>query len=126
MEIKFRLVRETEVEIISEGKVIGRIFTPSSSGDDITNAIQVCGFEEAFDLWGCGIFRDIKTGKAKKDIQLRFSTYNTMKPHEAVRTSTRNCERCFNNPCNCETPKEEKNPFIVYRAENCVLEKRVK
>ena len=56
MEIIFELVSQQEVLIKSYGKTIGHIFTPASSGNDITNAIQVCGFDKAYDLWGCGIF----------------------------------------------------------------------
>lgn len=49
---------------------IGQIVTPSGSGMTNLNAIQICGFDEAFDLWGCGIFGDKETGLMKKDIQL--------------------------------------------------------
>jgi len=60
MNIKFKLINEQKVEIVNvddKGEhVIGQIFSPSSSGNDVKNAIQVCGFVEAFDLWGCGVF----------------------------------------------------------------------
>jgi len=56
MNIKFELERDNKVLIKSSGKVIGHIFSPASSGGDVTNAIQVCGFDMAYDLWGCGIF----------------------------------------------------------------------
>lgn len=89
--IKFKLVNEKKVLIIGvsdeEEHEIGHIFTPSGSSEDVRNAIQVCGFTEAFDLWGCGVFKSPKTdrnGKFSlddkgdliceqvKDIQLKF------------------------------------------------------
>ena len=67
MKIEFEFIRKEKVNIIGvEGKIrklIGHIFTPSGSGEDTLNAIQICGFEEAFDLWGCGIFGEEITEK---------------------------------------------------------------
>jgi hypothetical protein len=51
-------------------KEIGHIFTPSGSARDNLNAIQICGFDEAFDLWGCGVFGNKETNNMQKDIQL--------------------------------------------------------
>jgi hypothetical protein len=62
MDIYFKQINDHEIDIVAtapDGKgerKIGHIFSPSGSGENITNAIQVCGFDEAFDLWGCGIF----------------------------------------------------------------------
>lgn len=75
------------------GKEIGHIFSPGGSGEDIENAIQVCGFTEAFDLWGCGIYHGYK------DIQLLFD--------EGIMGGKTNhnlskCCRCYRNPCQCE------------------------
>ena len=84
MDIEFKFIDKQEIKIIGvdektkERKEIGRIFTPSGSGHDVKNAIQVCGFDEAFDFWGCGIYGDKKTQKMKKDIQLQFSLYDKM------------------------------------------------
>jgi len=72
MKITFELVDEQEVKIINDGKIIGRIFTPSGTTKDMPNAIQICGFDDIFDYWGCGVFRD-KNKKPKKDIQILFS-----------------------------------------------------
>lgn len=44
-------------------KVIGNIFTPSGSGHTYKNAIQICGFTEAFDLWGCANYQTYKISK---------------------------------------------------------------
>lgn len=54
-------------------KEIGQIFTPSGSGKRNSNAIQICGFNEAFDLWSCGIYGNKVTGKMKRDIQLMWN-----------------------------------------------------
>ena len=82
-------------------EVIGHIFTPGGSGDDQMNAIQICGFTEAFDLWGCGIF------KGYKDIGLLFDDgIMGGKPHFELEK----CCRCYMNPCQCENkiiPKKE-------------------
>jgi len=51
-------------------KEVGHIITPSGSGRDTLNAIQICGFDEAFDLWGCGVFGNKETNNMQKDIQL--------------------------------------------------------
>jgi Zn finger protein HypA/HybF involved in hydrogenase expression len=56
MKITFKLVDDQHINIMSGDKKIGIIFSPSGTGEVYSNAIQVCGFEEAFDLWGCGIF----------------------------------------------------------------------
>jgi len=59
MPIKDKLIwKELKQEVLildtDGGEVIGRIFTPSGTNRDMPNAIQVCGFDEAFSLWGCG------------------------------------------------------------------------
>ena len=65
MDIKFKQIDDKHIDILNEGKIIGKIFTPSGTGEVEPNAIQVCGFDEVFDYWGCGIFDDGK-GHAKK------------------------------------------------------------
>lgn len=77
MKIEFEFKNKERVLIIGidekgERKQIGHIFTPSSSAENNLNAIQICGFDEAFDLWGCGVFGDKETGQMKKDIQLAW------------------------------------------------------
>lgn len=51
---------------------IGHIFTPGGSGKKHSNAIQICGFDEAFDLWGCGVYGDKATKNMKRDIQVTW------------------------------------------------------
>lgn len=149
MKIKFKQIDDQEVKIIGiEGgleKEIGCIFTPSSSGQNITNAIQICGFKEAFDLWGCGRYVIIKGDKtlnllkniedknieweSAKDIQLFFSS-NTKARNQLKETRLKlgeECSKCYNKSCTCEnttyTPiKKGKNklwlagnPFKVKR-----------
>jgi hypothetical protein len=75
MKIKFKQIDDENINIIGitdkgEEKDIGQIFTPSGSGKINLNAIQICGFDEAFDLWGCGVYGDKETKNMKKDIQL--------------------------------------------------------
>jgi len=101
-----------------KSKIIGHIFSPSGSGNDITNAIQICGSSEAFELWGCGMFGKPKTILSKqslgrqyyhdskgnkiieqvKDIQLFFDE-DTIE-HEIDNLDM--CNRCFNVECTCE------------------------
>src|SRR3989304_6250204 len=58
MKIIFKWIDEQHIDILCKesGNVIGHIFSPSGTGEVYSNAIQVCGFEEEFDLWGCGVF----------------------------------------------------------------------
>lgn len=94
MKITFEQKNEKEVLIKSNGKTIGRIFTPSGTSHNKLNAIQVCGFDRAFMLWGCGVFADEKTGKQKQDIQLLYNENS-----EGVSGSfavNSDCGRCFN------------------------------
>lgn len=136
MRIEFELVDKETVKIIGidgTGKRtnVGIIFTPSGTGVDCLNAIQVCGFKEAFDLWGCGRYaypklkvNDMEYEKDKngnkilqyaKDIQLMFDDESTtkfeMKWHE-------NCTGCFNNPCTCERKDKYDNPYTVKREQD--------
>ena len=94
----------SSILIKKEGVTIGRVFTPSGSGHDVTNAIQVCGFTEAFDLWGCGIF------KGYKDIQLLYDDgIMGGKPHKLDMSK---CCRCYMNPCQCENKCNKTNEEI--------------
>ena len=105
-------------------KQIGVIFTPSSSSSNITNAIQVCGFYEAFDLWGCSRFSHLDKcenalvkaieGKRKevqtKDIQLLFDFDNKRENSNIGAV----CEKCYNSPCHCDYTING-NAYIVKR-----------
>ncbi len=122
MGLKFKLKNDQCVDIINDdGKKIGHVFTPSGSGGNSTNAIQVCGFSDAFDFWGCGVF------KGFKDIQLLFDE----KPLKGSPDIDR-CPRCFMSGCQCDITDADvfeatpytKNPFIVKRAED--LHDRIK
>jgi hypothetical protein len=139
MRVEFELVNREMVRIIGidgneKRNSIGLIFTPSGTGVDNLNAIQVCGFKEAFDLWGCGRFaypklkHEMEYEKDKngrrimqyaKDIQLMFDDESTpdvdnMKWHE-------NCTGCFNNPCTCERIIKFDNPYTVKREQDLKL-----
>lgn len=113
--ISFKLKSDNKVLIMRDEKEIGQIFTPSSSGNNILNAIQVCGFSEAFDLWGCGPF------KGFKDIQLLFDGKMMGGKSEF---SVYKCHSCFRDPCQCEVRLPSLNPFTVKRQTD--LEERIK
>ena len=102
MKITFKIASEGEVVILGDGEKVGHIFSPSGSGNDTMDAIQVCGFDNAFDYWGCGVFEDSK-GKKKKDIQLLFS-----KDVRRAKNITYSCAKCYNDPCTCEELKRVK------------------
>ncbi len=138
MEIKFKFINEQSIKIIgvqnNEEHEIGCIFTPSSSAENITNAIQICGFSEAFDFWGCARYvqpRDINNTRKRicdalehkgadfvyaKDIQLMFN-FETIKSTKTPKFGE--CFACFNNPCTCENKGNHKkiSPYNVKREE---------
>lgn len=139
MEIEFELIDKKNIKIIGieNGKKqeVGCIFTPSSSGENITNAIQICGISEAYDFWGCSRYiqpRDLNPPKRvigalkgekedfiqSKDIQLMFSM-ETKPAWEESRSPDfdKDCLRCFNKPCTCET-KEKTDCVWVWETEN--------
>jgi hypothetical protein len=67
------------IDIKGQRKEIGHIFTPAGSGERNINAIQICGWDWAYDYWGCGVYGDKATGQMKKDIQLIwFNNYDKM------------------------------------------------
>lgn len=130
MEITFKMVNDKEIDIYSGENLIGHIFTPAGSGCDTKNAIQICGFEEAFDYWGCGIFGEKgEADKAvmKKDIQLMFKDYKRAERRETNHT-WHACVCCYNDPCTCEqgtqTESGEKSrcPYVPKRSEDLPLE----
>ncbi len=126
MKITFELESSEAIKILGDGKEIGHIFTPAGSGHDAQGSIQICGFEEAFDLWGCGIFGEKvseNTFKMKKDIQLLFTPYENL-TDGGIRNYSKDCCRCYSLPCVCEVkhpadlPLEDTgptNPFTVKR-----------
>jgi len=110
-EITFELEHNKKVKIMQNGKEIGHVFTPGSSGSNYLNCIQLCGFTEAFDYWGCGIF------KGFKDMQFLFDPkYGRMEG-----THTHNmtkCCKCYMDPCQCEVKIKYENPFTVKRSQD--------
>lgn len=94
MKITFKLL-DKQVAIMNGDKEIGRIFSPSGTSRDKPNAIQVCGFSQAFEYWGCGRYGDGK-GNPKRDIQLLFEEDSQMESLQSKRIITNDyCQRCF-------------------------------
>jgi len=101
MKLTFKLNSEQEIIILGDGKIIGSIFTPAGTSHDRTNAIQICGFENAFDLWGCGVFKDNEAENPRKDIQLLFNKETKM-------GGTKHLELGLNKLCHkCYYPKDK-------------------
>jgi hypothetical protein len=140
MKLKFKFIDDGHIHIISidektkKTRIVGRIFTPSGSGQDSKNAIQVCGFSEAFDLWGCAVFAKPKTkteveyvrdGKGEKvfemakDIQLMFDS----ETRSVSDLGNDCCWCCFNNPCTCEVKVRHDNPYTVKREQDIFIER---
>ena len=134
--IKIEFEQKSKKEILIFGidtkgkkKEIGHIITPAGSGETSINAIQICGFDHAYDFWGCGVYGDKVTGKMKKDIQLIwFNNYNKMTCDEIRKIKVSEkimkdrfsigeedgvCHKCFNYPCTCEINIEYENPYMV-------------
>ena len=147
MEIKFKFMSEKEIAIMGiekdKEKLIGQIFTPSGSNHTTTNAIQVCGFHEAFDLWGCAVYSRPKskkdtiettynkyTGKTEvvmeqvKDIQLQFSMETVPTKRDYSRNALDECWACYNIPCTCEIKIKHESPYTVKREQDLRLEKK--
>lgn len=137
--IEFELIGKQQVIIFGydeklNKKEIGRIFTPSGSSEDIINAIQVCGFSEAFDFWGCanyemplttddrskiiyGLKEEKIPLKQTKDIQLLFDFEANPTRMWGRGKSLDECEGCFNNPCTCDNKGNHKHisPYNIKR-----------
>lgn len=156
MKIRFEFVDDQHIKIIGveekDGVVLshemGRIITPSGSGGDTKNAIQVCGFSEAFDFWGCGYYGIEKTeGEIDmlkrhghllpwnrspefnhvKDIQLLFDIRTVKLSQDEVSVacdlSLDNCLKCYNRPCTCEIHANHDNPYVPCRGTDLRREK---
>ena len=121
MKLKFKLKDEKHINIINgeDGRIVGRIYTPSGTGEVIEDAIQICGFSRAFELWSCGRIGDEK-GNALQDIQLLFKDFKskTQQDMNGICFGTSNlsiinkdgCDRCFHwrdefGNCNCSELK---------------------
>ena len=138
MEIEFQMVDDKHIKIIgidrkqdgtTEKHEIGEIFTPGGSGESNMNAIQVCGFSEAFELWGCSTYAKPSSPKVvmtdvqeqMRDIQLKFDL-------EVIRRdwkyNEKTCHKCYNEPCTCEIFVRKENPFTVKCSQDLYLEKK--
>ena len=101
----------------SPTREVGHIITPGGTGQTGLNTIQICGFTEAFDYWGCGIY------PGYKDIQCLFDEgIMGGKDHDA---DLKECLGCYRKPCQCDNQLEEghENPFNCKRADD--LKKRI-
>jgi len=126
MDIKFELFNEKEVKIMNDGKEVGRIFSPAGTMRDVTNAIQICGFKDAYDLWGCGVFFD-KNSENNRDIQLYFKEdSHTGSNHEISKFELlSDCGRCFmpKKKCKCYDLKIKTKKDIEKDLKEVMLEK---
>lgn len=104
MNIKFKQKDEKTIFIQDGDKVIGQIFTPSGTSHDTSSAIQVCGFDRAFDLWGCGVYHD-GTGKPKQDIQLLFNSNSIGSLAHRRYGNDFECMKCFYGHKDCQCDK---------------------
>ncbi len=125
MKLKFKLKDEKHINIINEkdGRIVGRIFTPSGTSRDKPDAIQICGFSRAFMLWGCGAIGD-NNNMPLQDIQLLFKDFKSKKKDASIsieKTSiegtsfpvkhiSNECWRCFHKKdevgnCKCSELK---------------------
>jgi hypothetical protein len=115
--IYFVQTTTNEVKIMLKDKELGRIFTPGGSGDNKMNCIQICGFSEAFDLWGCGHYRGFK------DIQLLYDSKKmkgTTNFSNLMMRKQECCLRCFRYPCQCEVRFKGRIPFLVKRSDEII------
>lgn len=111
MKLKFDLKDKKNINIINEkdGRIVGRIFTPSGTGRDRPNSIQICGFSELFDFWSCGVFFD-KNKNPTKDVQLMFDEDSHFNPNAFSKYNmVKDCGRCFypKDKCKCDEFKSD-------------------
>jgi len=135
MKLEFQWVNEGHVKIIAvdgkgEAHEVGEMFTPGGTGHKYLNVVQICGFTEAFDLWGCANYIKPKlkdgvvlTDKQEnvKDIQLKFDLEVINGEHNGEC-----CWGCYNNPCTCESKEKYTNPYTIKRAQDLNLIKKDK
>ncbi len=76
----------------------------AGTSHDRCNAIQVCGCENIFDYWGCGVFQD-NNGNPKKDIQLLFNKETKIGGTKHLKLGLSElCHKCFypKKKCMCK------------------------
>ena len=112
----FKFISKYEIKILDENTMqeIGCIETPAATIPEKESAIQVCGFDYACQLWGCGVYGYIKDDSeyvAKKDIQLLWTKPSVnISKFDAKFKNIReegfdNCIKCYSIPCKCEEIK---------------------
>ena len=134
MKLKFDLKDKKNINIINEedGRIVGRIFTPSGTIKDKSDSIQICGFSRAFELWSCGVMGDNK-GHPLQDIQLLFKDFKskTGQDMKGISFGAKNlsllnkdgCDRCFYKKddfgnCKCSELKVHKRYENIKKWEN--------
>ncbi len=134
MKLKFDLKDKKHINIINEedGRIVGRIFTPSGTMEKIEDAIQICGFSRAFELWSCGVIGDNK-GYPLQDIQLLFKDFKSEigQDMKGISFGARNlsilnkggCDKCFHwkdefGNCKCSELKVHKRYGDIKKWEN--------
>jgi len=142
MKLKFVLKDKKHINIINEddGRIVGRIFTPSGTGEKIEEAIQICGFSRAFELWGCAVMGD-NDGKPLQDIQLLFKDFKSKKGEDMrgigfgvsnIPIIDKNgCDRCFNwrdefGNCKCSELKVHRRYKDIKKWENRIEKYKMK
>lgn len=110
--MEFRLVDKSKVEILIGDRVVGHIFSPSANFDG-EFSMQVCGFDKAHTLWGCGVFiGDDKV--AKQDIQFVFSPDSHEGHHDLHEVGHSVCHVCY-NPFEPYTNKDINRGVSIYK-----------
>lgn len=118
------------IDVAGKKKEIGRIFTPSGTGRDTPNAIQVCGISQIFDYWGCGVIFD-KDGNPTKDIQLLFDKGNITNSSVLLKWDMeKDCGRCFypEDKCMCwefQLIRKEDIPEVKKKREEILMKYKI-
>jgi len=145
--ITFSLESEQLVVIKRGEQTIGHIFTPCGTNGDELNVVQVCGFDELFDYWGCGVYAEeemfsrhlpldqsmsmirhgvrttgvvrVEKHTQKKDVRMLFKeNEKTIVVNKMASINIqKDCLRCYNVPCTCDN-KEGPNPYSLKREED--------
>ena len=133
MNIIFKIIDDEQknIEIVNKdnGEVVGRIFTPSGTSRDMSNAIQVCGISQIFDYWSCGVISD-KDGNPTKDVQLLFEggneSYSSLSKYDMIN----GCGKCFypKDKCMCwelKTIRKKDIPKVIKKRKEILMKYEV-